>query len=360
MERRELGVAVVGSGRIGTLRATLAAAHPAVRFLAVSDREPERARKLAARVGAQCWSGDNLEVMSRPEVNAVIVSTIEIEHTLPVLQALERGKPVLVEKPIALDLAEADRLIAAAAHAGASLHVGYSRRFKKRYLLAKEQVRQGRLGILVGAMARVYNTRSQAMQTLARLPENSSVSGLAYYIDVLNWLIEGNAAVEVTARGQAGVIRDAGYNTSDVTWAIVTYADGAVVNLGVCYALPRGYPALGHAARVELLGTEGVMILNDDHTDRLMYSERGASHVYIPDHRVNMTFLGSGTPGDWALDEFWGPVATETRAWLDHLATGRPCFLATPGDARRTLEIALAIERSLRSRETVRLPLAPH
>jgi predicted dehydrogenase len=357
LQRKELGIAVIGSGRIGTLRAVMAAAHPAVRFLAVTDRDPERAKKLAARTGAQFHTSDNLAAISRPEVNAVIVSTIELEHTLPILQALELGKPVLVEKPLALDLAEADKIITAVAAAGGDLRVGYSRRFKKRYLSAKEQVVRGRLGRVTSGAARVYNSRSQAMQTLKRLPENSSVSGLTYYIDVMNWLLENNPAVEVYARGQGSVLKGTGYNTNDVTWAIVTFADGAVVNLGVCYALPQHYPALGHAARVELLGTEGVLIIDDDHTDQIMYSNIGVPHVYIPDHNVNMVFLGSGTPGDWALGEFQGPVASETRAWLDHLATGRPCVLATPQDARRTLEVSLAIERSLKTGAVVRLPL---
>ena len=357
MQRKELGIAVIGSGRIGTLRAVMAAAHPAVKFLAVSDRDPARAQKLAARTGAQFHSSDNLAVISRPEVNAVIVSTIELEHTLPIMQALELGKPVLVEKPLALDLAEADKIIAAVARTGGDLRVGFSRRYKERYLLAKEQVVQGRLGRITSGAARVYNSRSQALQTLKRLPENSSVSGLTYYIDVMNWLLAGNAAVEVFARGQGGVLKETGYNTNDVTWAIVTFADGAVVNLGVCYALPQHYPSLGHAARVELLGTEGVMILDDDHTDQLMYSNVGVPHVYIPDHNVNMVFLGSGTPGDWALGEFQGPVASESRAWLDYLATGRSCVVATPEDARRTLEVALAIELSLKSGAPVRLPL---
>jgi len=358
-QRKELGIAVIGSGRIGTLRATLAADHPAVRFLAVSDCDPERARKLAETTGAQFHSGDNLAAISRPEVNAVIVSTIEVEHTLPILQALELGKPVLVEKPLALDFREADRIIAAAGKAGVDLRVGYSRRFKKRYLLAKEQIVSGRLGRITSGAARVYNSRSQALQTLKRLPaDSSSVSGLVYYIDLMNWLLAGNPAVEVFARGQGGIIKGAGYNTNDVTWAIVTLSDGAVVNFGVCYALPQHYPSLGHAARVELLGTDGVIIIDDDHTDQLMYSEHKAPHVYIPDHDVNMVFLGSGTPGDWALGEFQGPVATETRAWLDHLSMGRPCVLATAEDARRTLEITLAIERSLKTGAPVTLPFA--
>ncbi len=359
MQFKELGVAIIGSGRIGLLRATLAAAHPAVRFLAVSDRDPERARKLAGKVGAQFHSGDNLEVMSRPEVNAVVVSTIEVEHTLPVLQALELGKPVLVEKPIALNLPEADKIIAAVARAGGDLRVGYSRRFKKRYLLAKEQVVTGRLGRIMGGAARIYNSRSQAMETLKRLPKNSSVSGLAYYIDVMNWMLDGNPPVEVVARGHGSVIKESGYNTNDVTWAIVTLKDGAVINFGVCSALPQYYPSLGHAARVELLGSEGVLIIDDDHTDQLMYTNKGVPHVYLPNHNVNMVFLSSGTPGDWALGEFHGPVATETRAWLDYLSTGRPCLLATPDDARRAIEVSLAIERSLNTGTTVRLPLAP-
>ena len=56
MQRKELGIAVVGSGRIGTLRARLAAKHPSVRFLAISDQDPERARSLAEQTGADFFS----------------------------------------------------------------------------------------------------------------------------------------------------------------------------------------------------------------------------------------------------------------------------------------------------------------
>ena len=71
--KKELGVAVVGAGRMGTHRARLAAQHPAVRFLAISDIEPARANALGARVGAHLTSGKNDEVISHPDVNAVIV-----------------------------------------------------------------------------------------------------------------------------------------------------------------------------------------------------------------------------------------------------------------------------------------------
>jgi len=265
---------------------------------------------------------------------------------------------VLVEKPLALTLAEADRIVAEVDKRKASLRVGYSRRYKDRYLIAKEQVIKGRVGKIVGASARVFNSRSQALAMLKRNPGATPVvDALTYYVDLLNWLLEGTQVTEVFARGQKGVLAKAGHDADDVNWAILTYADGSVASLGVSYALPEKYPALGHAARVEVLGTEGVMVLDDDHTDQLMYSEKGVPHVYLPDHSVNMVFLQSGTPGDWALGDFWGPIANETRAWLDHLALGKPCVLATAPEARRTLEVTLAIERSASTRKPVTLPL---
>ena len=78
LARTELGVAIIGCGRIGTLRAIMASRHPAVRFIALADRDPARARELAQRVGAQVHSSDSREIMSRREVNAVVVSTIEV------------------------------------------------------------------------------------------------------------------------------------------------------------------------------------------------------------------------------------------------------------------------------------------
>ena len=80
MQGRSLGIAVIGSGRMGRLRASLAASHPSVSFLAVADADSERARQLAEKTGAHFHTTDNLAAISRPEVNAVIVSTSEAQH----------------------------------------------------------------------------------------------------------------------------------------------------------------------------------------------------------------------------------------------------------------------------------------
>jgi predicted dehydrogenase len=358
MKQSNLGIAVIGSGRIGTLRARLAAKHPAVRFLAVSDLVPARAKALAEQAGANFHTGSNIEAIEHPDVTAVIVSTSEQQHTEPILHALKFGKPVLVEKPIGFSLSDADRILATLRETKGSLRVGYSRRYKECFLRAKEQMRHERLGKVVGGTARVYNSRAQAFAILKRDPHATPVMDvLTYYVDLMCWFLEGNRPVEVVARGQHGIFRDAGYSAHDVTWAIVTFADGAVINLGVSYALPAGYPTLGQSDRVELLGTEGTMIIDDDHMDHVLYSERGVPHAYVPDHGVNMAFLGSNTAGDWAVGDFWGPLGNETRAWLDHLATGAPTVHTTPEQARINLETTIAIERAVATGQPVRLPL---
>ncbi len=358
MKRKELGVAVIGSGRIGSLRARLAARHPAVGFLAVSDIDPARARALAELTGADFHSTNNDEVIARPEVNAVIVSTPEHEHVAPVCKALELGKPVLMEKPLGLTLADADAILDTVEGTGGNLRVGYIRRFKRCFARAKEQVLQGHLGRVVGGTARVYNTRAQALEILKRNPEATPVVDvLTYFVDLMLWFLEGNPPVEVVARGQTGIFKEAGYSVHDVTWAIVTLADGAVINLGISYALPARYPILGQSDRVELLGTEGTMIIDDDHRDHILYTEKGIGHAYVPGHKIHMAFSGSNPSGDWAIGDYWGPLGNETRSWLDHLVTGNPIPHATPTQARLTLETTVAIERAVATGQSVRLPI---
>ena len=169
MATKEIGLAIIGSGRIGTLRAKLAAGHPAVRFIAVSDRRSRQGAQARRDASARTFhSGDNDAVIARPEVNAVIVSTSEGEHLEPILAAIELGKPVLVEKPIALTLGDADQRGASDREThGANVRVAYSRRYKERYLIAKEQILQGRIGTH-------YRRRRAASTIRARRPSRSS------------------------------------------------------------------------------------------------------------------------------------------------------------------------------------------
>jgi predicted dehydrogenase len=358
MQHKQLGIAVIGAGRIGTLRARLAAKHPSVQFLAIADQDISKAKALTETCGADFYSADNDEVIARPEVTAVFVSTPEGEHAAPIKKALELGKPVLVEKPLALTLEDADDILATLQATGGKLNVGYSRRFKECYLRAKEQIIHERLGKIIGGTARVYNSRAQAFSILKRDPHATPVLDvLTYYVDLMCWFLDGTSKpVEVVARGQSGVFKAAGYSADDVTWAIITFSDGAVINLGISYALPARYPTLGQSDRLELLGLEGTMIIDDDHMDHILFSDRGIPHAYVPEHAVNMAFIGSNTAGDWACGDFWGSLGNETRSWLDSLVTGSPTVHTTPLQARMNLETTIAIERAVASGQSVRLP----
>ncbi|MFQ6027632.1 MAG: Gfo/Idh/MocA family protein [Dehalococcoidia bacterium] len=356
MEKQDLGVGIIGSGRIGTLRANMASRHPSVRFLAVSDLDPEKAGILGQSVGADFASSDNYRVISHPEVNTVIVSTSEHEHVEPILQALELGKPVFVEKPLALTLEDTDKIVAAVDRTGVELRIGYSRRHDRRWMLAKEQIAQGRLGDILGIQSRVYNTRAHMMEILKRSPDATPVlDALTYYVDMACWYLDGIRPVEVIARGNSKIYKEMGYSTMDVTWSIISFEDGCQVNLGIFYALPAKYPTYGQSSRFEVLGEDGVIILDMDNKDSFLFTDKGVPHAYVPDHDVTALFMQSNSSGDWAMGEYWGPIANETRSWLDHLAAGTPCSHTTVREGRRTVEVTLAIEESARSGQPVQI-----
>jgi len=208
MQHKNIGVAVIGSGRIGSLRARLAAKHPSVNFLAVSDANIENAKKLANLSGADFYSTNNDEVIARPEVTAVFVSTPEGEHVAPICKALQLGKPVLVEKPISLTLEDADKILEVLHQTGGDLKIGYSRRYKECFLRAKEQMIQGRLGKIIGGTTRVYNSRAQAFNILERdLHATPVLDILTYYVDLMCWFLEGDRPVEVVARGNKEIFK---------------------------------------------------------------------------------------------------------------------------------------------------------
>ena len=233
---------------------------------------------------------------------------------------------------------------------------GYAQRFKRRYLSGKDQLIEGRIGNILSISARACNTRAQGIEILKRSSTATPVVDvLTYWVDVACWYLDGIEPVEVTARGAGTVFRKAGFDVNDTTWSLIKFDNGAIVNLGVFFALPSHSPQLGMGVRFEVYGEDGALILNDDHTDELLITNNGIPHAYIPDLEFNTAFLSSSTPGNWHLGDYWGPVADETRVWLDHLSMDRPCPIATPLDAKKNLIITLAMDESAKLNNTIKL-----
>lgn len=356
-QRKTVGIGVIGSGRIGTHRARLAADHPGVDYLRLADIDLDAAERLGRTTQADRVGDDPFAVVDDPEVDAVIVATPEDAHVEAALAAIAAGKPVLVEKPLSLDLPGGSKMVEEAQSAGVDLRVGYSARYLQKYFVSRDHVRQGKIGQVVGGWTRVYSSRAQGLAILGRSVHATPVMDiLTYLVDLIGWYLGNDVVpVEAVARGHGVVFREHGYDVDDVTSATLTYSDGSVFGFDVCYMLPMGFPTAGQSIRLEIIGSDGAVLIDDDHKEQMLFSEEGYRNAYVREQELNFVFLGSRTSGEWAQGKMFGRIADETRAWLDYLTVGAPCHLTTGPEALVTLAATLAIEEASRTGETVRV-----
>ena len=146
LNHQEIGIGIIGCGRMGNLRSSISRNNSSVKYIGISDIDSGKAHQLGERINADIISTNNSDIINDENIHALIVSTSEPEHYKPVISALERGKPVLVEKPIALSVDEAEKMVEAAAKNNTSLHVGYTLRFNRHYLIGKQQIIENKVG----------------------------------------------------------------------------------------------------------------------------------------------------------------------------------------------------------------------
>lgn len=117
-------VGVVGCGFFGSSLARELAAHPRFELAMLCDRDFERAKDVAAEFSATP-TDDHDAVAADPELALVVVATPNHAHAEPAIAALEHGKAVFVEKPLAVELVDAQNMIASADASGSPLMVGH-------------------------------------------------------------------------------------------------------------------------------------------------------------------------------------------------------------------------------------------
>ena len=101
-----IGLAIIGGGRVGLFRGEVAARHPAVEWIGLAEKNPNRAGEVAPKISADFVTQSHVELLKRPEVTCAIIATDEHLHVDPIMVALERGIPLLIEKPLATRLEE--------------------------------------------------------------------------------------------------------------------------------------------------------------------------------------------------------------------------------------------------------------
>jgi predicted dehydrogenase len=150
----QLRVGLIGCGAFGESHLAAFAAIPYARIAAVTDTAPDRARRAAERYGVPHIARDFQELVAMPDIDAVSVVTTEDQHLKPVLAALENGKHVFVEKPMAMSVEDAQQMVDAARKSGLNLMPGHLLRFEPRYATVKEKLTAGRLGRILSMYTR--------------------------------------------------------------------------------------------------------------------------------------------------------------------------------------------------------------
>lgn len=352
-----VGVAVIGAGSIGTLRAEIAHRHPSVDFLAVCDVVPERVTQLAASCEADAMGTDADEIVARDEVDAVIIASTEDAHYAPAMSAIRARKTLLIEKPFTILPDEGHKLLAAADEYGVRVYTGFTQRFRRRYLAIKEHILRGHIGDVTSAKATIYLAESVARAVISRAGSTTpSVNTMTYLFDLLTWYVDGAKPASVYAAGSTkGRISD-DFDAPDSTWCVMRYADGMVANLGVSWELPEFWPAYVATMDFELFGREGTISVKDDHRDILMASRKPVPSPYTPDSTMNVAMLGSYMPGDWALGEHFGAMQEETHAFINAVGQDRQDpILATGVEGMDVLVMSRAVDESAKTGQVVTL-----
>jgi predicted dehydrogenase len=357
-----IGLAIIGAGRVGLFRGEAAARHPAVEWIGIAERNHNRGLDVASRIGADFVTADYRELLARPEVNAVIVATDEHLHVDPVLGAVERGFPLLIEKPLATDLADSARVLKAIEDAKVDAVVGYTQRFRRRWLAGKEKVRSGALGDVTMVTSRAFMNRLVAIDNYKRTDKPETISPMVisgtHALDIVMWYMEAKTPVECYARSIDKVLGPA-YGGIDATAGMIMFSDGSVYHLNISWALPVTWPGAVYSLEVGINGTDGVLTIDDTHRDIVLAVSAPQEEGYAPDKRRLVDFMGSYPPGDIALGELRGPMREETDSWLGRVALGLPTQAATAREAHRNLMLTKALDLSARLKRPVKLPLEP-
>jgi predicted dehydrogenase len=336
MSRTPLGVGIIGMGMMGKSFAQICTQLWEAKLVGVSDVVEEAGKSAAATFNAPFYQDWN-DLIARPDVQAVVVATPESAHVLPTIAALERGKGVLVEKPIADNMPDAMKMIAAVEKTKGVLLVGHVQRFNTQYALAKQLVDEGKIGDVQYVQTRKLNGRGaqNRLQGRSSLPMFLGV----HDYDIVRWFAASDPA-RIFAESQFVVLKKLGYDVEDTNMALITFKNGVLAACETGWILPPGHPNTsdhrlwiqGTDGRIDIeLMNQGMMVSMNDRTN-------------IPGIAF-MPRVGS---------DIRGPFVEEVKHFLACIRDG-VAPLITPHDAVAALRIAEAVTESARTHMPVTL-----
>jgi predicted dehydrogenase len=264
-----LGFAIYGLGMVADFHAQAIAHLQGARLVAVASRQAGKAQAFAQKHGVPFAAADLAELLARPGVDVVCITTSSGAHLEPALAAIRAGKHVVIEKPIEVTTERVDQILAAARAAGVQVVPIFQGRFGEGARTVKAAIAAGRLGQLVLASAYVKWHRAAPYYSGTRgswavdgggVVINQAIHGL----DLLQWFagLPEEVFCWSTRRRYTRI------EAEDTASATLRYPGGA---LGAIEASTALWP--GWQRRLEICGTTGSIALEDDAITRWDFQE---------------------------------------------------------------------------------------
>ncbi|MBU5443940.1 MULTISPECIES: Gfo/Idh/MocA family protein [unclassified Paenibacillus] len=320
-------VAVIGLGVMGQSHTRLYAEMPNVELAAVYDINRELTERIAAQYGTV--AADRVEaVFEMPDLDAVSICTADDQHYELAMLACKSGKHVLMEKPLASDIREAQEIVERVRQSGIKMMVGHTLRWDPRYYRAYEAVRGGK----IGKPLHLYARRNNSFANGQRLKGRTSVLMFlgVHDIDAIEW-ITGDQIVEVYAVSVKE--RLASFGVSDATLTTLRFASGTVGNYETSWVLPEHHLELD--AKLDITGTEGA--LNVDIVKQNISIHSNTRFTY-PDTAYGVEMYGRMT----------GIMKEELTSFAMSVLHDEPLPISVE-EAYRAVYIAHCMEESLRT-----------
>jgi predicted dehydrogenase len=339
-----LETAVIGTGWCGGIRAETLARSALCKKLHICEIRPDRLAEVKALTNPATATLDYQDIVRNPAISVVYICTTPEQTHFPITRdCLRAGKHVLLEKPIAMELFEADELIATARRQGVKFTIGYSQRFNPKLAYARARIADGTLGRPVSVMASRHLSRNLGKRIAGRVRLSPAAMESTHDLDLAFWLLEPAKPVRVYAQGAYGFMQSIN-GSYDIMWAVVTMDSGALVAIGGGWNLPPSYPNFC-STWIEITGTEGSLFLDDTNRDNWLNTVEGGTR-----------FPMSTMPGEQVGHVFAGEMGPETLHFLEAVMLDRP-VMVSPEGARAVMECYVAADLSAETGAPIDLPM---
>ena len=283
---------VVGVGIQGEQHVKAYKLHPNVNLVAVCDLNINRAKAIAEKYGIGKVYRDYNEMFEKEDLDLVSIVTPDFLHRDPVVTAAENHVNIIVEKPFATTLSDADIMVKSVEKNGVKLYPNFSNRWNPPFSISKDIVDRGELGEIVYGYIRLSDTIYVPTKMLSwAAKSNVAFFLMSHTADLMRWFFN-DEVIEVNAFMEKKVLIKNGIDTPDYFIAVLNFSKGGRALLESSWILPETFPSIVDF-KMELIGEKAV--INIDNTQQCI-NVSSQKNFYYPryftGYDINGRFTG--------------------------------------------------------------------